>query len=60
METINEEAKKEYDSFLASGDLKMLFPGMKGDWEKDKKTWITIWKANQRLINGNTKNTSNS
>lgn len=60
METINEEARKEYDSFLESGDLKILFPGLKGDWLKDQKTWTAIWKENQKVINGNPKKTNNS
>lgn len=61
MENTNEqEAKKEYDLFLNSGDLKMLFPAMKGDWEKDKKMWIIIWKENQKAINGSTKKSNNS
>ena len=60
MESMNEEAKKEYDSFLVSGDLKLLFPGMKGDWEKDKKAWVSIWKTNQKAINGSTKKFNNN
>lgn len=45
------EIKLQYDIFLESGDLFELFPGMKGDWEKDKKAFTNIWKDNQKLIN---------
>lgn len=60
MENINEAAKKEYDAFLESGDLKMLYPSMKGDWEKDKVRWIPIWKEIQNVINVSTKNFNNN
>ncbi len=60
MENINEAAKKEYDAFLESGDLKILYPNMKGDWEKDKVRWIPIWKEIQNVINVSTKNFNNN
>lgn len=35
-----QEAKKIYESFLASGDLHELFQGLTGDWDKDKDRFI--------------------
>ena len=55
-----QEAKKEYDDFLHSGDLQILFPGLHGEWDKDKKIWIKIWVDNQRAINGDTKKPNNN
>lgn len=57
--TKEQEAKKEYDAFLDSGDLKILFKGMSGDWEKDKKVWIRIWENNQAVIDVSTKKPNN-
>lgn len=41
-----EKYKELYDSFLESGELKRMVPGMKGDWEKDKTRFI---KEQQKL-----------
>lgn len=47
---MNEEMQKQYDSFKESGDLKMLFPGLSGNWEKDKNKFKKVWEEHQRLL----------
>lgn len=42
--------QKQYNAFKDSGDLKMLFPGMSGNWEKDQKRFTRVWEDNQRLL----------
>jgi len=42
--------QKQYLAFKENGDLKILFPGMSGDWEKDKRRFTLIWEDSQRLI----------
>lgn len=32
--------KKLYDAILESGELKKIYHGMTGDWEKDQKKFI--------------------
>lgn len=44
------QIQKQYNSFKESGDLKILFPGMSGNWEKDKKRFTRVWEDNQRLL----------
>ena len=44
------QIQKQYDSFKESGDLKMLFPSLSGNWEKDRPRFIKIWEENQRLL----------
>jgi hypothetical protein len=44
------QIQKQYNSFKESGDLKMLFPGMSGNWEKDEKRFTRVWEDNQRLL----------
>lgn len=44
------EVKKAYDSLLESGDLEMLFPKAKGEWEKDKKRFTEIYEFNQKTL----------
>jgi hypothetical protein len=44
------QIQKQYNSFKESGDLKMLFPGLSGNWEKDKARFIRIWGEHQRLL----------
>jgi hypothetical protein len=51
----NQEAQKQYQSFKESGDLKVLFRGMSGDWEKDKAKFIRIYEENQRIMQEATK-----
>lgn len=51
----NQEAQKQYQSFKDSGDLKALFRGMSGDWEKDKLKFTRIYEENQRIIEEATK-----
>jgi hypothetical protein len=45
-----EIVRQQYLAFKESGDLKILFPGMSGDWEKDKKRFTLIWEDSQRLL----------
>jgi hypothetical protein len=51
----NQEAQKQYQAFKDSGDLKVLFRGMSGDWEKDKLKFTRIYEDNQRIIEEATK-----
>jgi hypothetical protein len=51
----NQEAQKQYQAFKESGDLKVLFRGMSGDWEKDKAKFIRIYEENQRIMQEATK-----
>jgi hypothetical protein len=51
----NQEAQKQYQSFKDSGDLKVLFRGMSGDWEKDKLKFTRIYEENQRIMQEATK-----
>jgi hypothetical protein len=44
------QIQKQYNSFKESGDLKILFPGMSGNWEKDQKRFTRVWEDNQRLL----------
>ncbi len=44
------QIQKQYNSFKESGDLKMLFPKLTGNWEKDKARFTKIWEENQRLL----------
>ena len=46
----NQEIQKQYQAFKDSGDLKTLFRGMSGDWEKDKLKFTRIYEENQRII----------
>ena len=46
-----EEALKQYNSLLASGDLLEFFPDLIGNWEQDKKVFIAQYKSNQDLLN---------
>jgi hypothetical protein len=46
----NQEIQKQYQAFKESGDLKVLFRGMSGNWEKDKLKFTRIYEENQRII----------
>ena len=50
-EVVKKEAEIQYKAFLENGDLEMLFPGLTGEWTKDKKAFTRIWEENQKLIN---------
>ena len=43
-------ALKEYNALLASGDLKDLFKGLSGDWEKDKKVFTEYYLQNLEVL----------
>lgn len=47
------EAQKEYNALFESGELLMMFPNLKGDWDKDKKSFTRYYEDNQRLLNEN-------
>lgn len=51
----NQEAQRQYQAFKESGDLKVLFRGMSGDWDKDKYKFIRIYEENQRIMEEATK-----
>ena len=51
----NQEVQKQYQAFKESGDLKVLFRGMSGDWEKDKIKFTRIYEENQRIMQEATK-----
>ena len=47
------EMKSIYESLLESGDLLDMFPGLSGDWVKDKKDFKRQYDMNnQALIEG--------
>ena len=47
------EMKSIYESLLDSGDLLDMFPGLTGDWAKDKKDFKRQYDMNnQALIEG--------
>jgi hypothetical protein len=45
------QAKKIYDALKESGELKILYSSMKGNWEQDKSSFIRQYEANEALIN---------
>lgn len=45
-----DEAKKEYDLLVESGELTTLLPGATGEWEKDKNKFLTRYEENQSII----------
>lgn len=51
----NPEIQRQYQAFKESGDLKVLFKGMSGDWDKDKVRFTRIYEENQRIIEEATK-----
>lgn len=51
----NQEVQKQYQAFKESGDLKVLFRGMSGDWEKDKLKFTRIYEENERIMQEATK-----
>tara|TARA_R100000656_G_scaffold122664_1_gene98446 strand:+ start:155 stop:361 length:207 start_codon:yes stop_codon:yes gene_type:complete len=45
------EAKKLYDALNEDGVLKQQYgKKMTGDWEKDKKSFMTQYEANEKLF----------
>lgn len=45
-----EHYKNLYTALLESGELKMRFPKMTGEWEKDSKTFINKQKDLEDLL----------
>ena len=54
-----QEAQRQYQAFKESGDLKVLFKGMSGDWEKDKVKFTRVYEENLRIIEEATKDLKN-
>lgn len=50
MKKMEQEIQRQYDMFVESGDLKLLFPSMTGVWEKDQKRFTILWMDSQRLL----------
>lgn len=44
------EMKSIYESFLESGDLLDMFPGLTGDWSKDKKDFKRQYDMNNQAL----------
>lgn len=47
---MEKEAQLHYNTFLESGDLEALFPKAKGEWEKDKKWYMSYYKDQRRIM----------
>lgn len=45
-----EVAEQQYNLFKECGDLKVLFPRLSGDWERDKKAFTKIWENNKKIL----------
>ena len=45
------QARKIYNALLESGELTTLYSSMKGDWDKDEKSFIRQYEADELLIN---------
>lgn len=45
-----EEMKAVYLALKDSGDLEKMFPGLSGEWEKDKKTFTTEYNKNEMIL----------
>jgi hypothetical protein len=45
-----EEMKAIYDSLIESGDFKILFPTLLGDWDKDKKSFKKLYSDSQSIL----------
>ena len=45
------EAQKHYNAILETGELKEMFPHLKGDWDKDKKSFTKHFEENQKILN---------
>jgi hypothetical protein len=43
-------AKVEYEYIKETGSLEELFPGLTGDWEKDKKYFTKMYEDNLKAI----------
>lgn len=54
-ELFEEKAEKEYWEVLKSGKFFEWYPGMSGDWDRDKENWF---KEYQKLEDLRAKNTS--
>jgi hypothetical protein len=49
---MSKEAKvqEQYNLLKNSGDLKILFPSLSGDWERDKTRFTKSWNDYQRIL----------
>ena len=46
----NQEAKRIYDSLKSSGDLKVIYMSMTGEWTRDKVKFLRQYHANEEII----------
>jgi hypothetical protein len=46
-----EEAKNIYIALKDSGDLKIMYRSMTGDWAKDKSKFLSQYTTNEAFIN---------
>lgn len=44
-------ARAEYQLLSDMGDLLMLYPDLTGDWEEDKRKFMSLWESNQNALN---------
>lgn len=44
-------AERQYNMLLANGDLLDLYPGLTGEWNKDKKVFAELYEMNRKAIN---------
>lgn len=44
-------AQKQYNDMLESGDLLEIYPGLVGNWQDDKDTFIEYYELNLKAIN---------
>jgi hypothetical protein len=44
------DAEALYNSFLESGDLLEMFPNMKGEWSKDKSSFLSLYQFNEDTL----------
>ena len=45
------EVKNLYESLLLSGELCDMFPGMTGEWKKDKEEFSREYEINNNILN---------
>lgn len=45
-----QKIKKQFDMFVETGELKMLFPGLTGNWDKDKERFMKLHEQMSRAI----------
>lgn len=43
-------ARGEYNVLLELGDLLVLYPELKGEWDLDKDVFTSMWEANKDVF----------